>query len=301
MPDLREWLLLFVIGGGALLAIAWPLLGARQADEDAVADPERESREVRHRVALETLRDLEADHRAGLLDPESYARQRAEAEERAAASLAALRDASDAPQPDHASVGNAASGRRPALLVAGILVVALLAGFAVPRPIGIGEATATNQALADALAREAARQAQISALLDRLAADPRDPAVLSDLADAYLAGGSADDRRLAAVALLALLSLEPENASGYQRLVTAYINAGDWTDAAAATDSYAGVVGEDEPDIPFFRGIIALRGDGDTEAAIAQFDRFLELAPDDPRAAMITSLRAEAAGRLPGG
>jgi cytochrome c-type biogenesis protein CcmI len=294
MPDLREWLLLFVVAGGALLAIAWPLLGAQQPDPNAPTDPEHESREVRHRVALETLRDVEADHRAGLLDEASYERQRAEAEERAAATLAELRAV---PAPPSTASGR---GARPALIVAGVLVVALLAGFALPRPIGLGEATATNQALADALAREEARQAQISALLDRLAADPRDATTLSELADAYLAGSSADDRRLAAVALLALLSLEPENTSAYRRLVTAYINAGDWADAAAATDSYADVAGEDEPDIPFFRGLIALRGDGDAAAAIGFFDRFLELAPDDARAAMITSLRAEAAGDLPG-
>jgi len=287
-----------VVAGGALLAIAWPLLGApRDPAHDATGpDPEQESREVRLRVAVETLRDVEADHRAGLLDEESYARQRAEAEERAAASLHA-RDASGAPS----AAAQVRTGTRAALVVAGVLVVALLAGFALPRPVGIGEATSTNQALADAMAREEARQAQISALLDRLGADPRDAGVLSDLADAYLAGGSADDRRLAAVALLALLSLEPENASAYRRLVTAYINAGDWADAAAATDAYAGVAGEDEPDIPFFRGLIALRGDGDAQAAIGYFDRFLELAPDDPRAAMVASLRAEAAGRLPGG
>ena len=36
--------------------------------------------------------------------------------------------------------------------------------------------------------------------------------------------------------------------------------------------------------------------EGDTERAIEAFDRFLELAPDDPRAAMVRGLRDEAAG-----
>ena len=45
----------------------------------------------------------------------------------------------------------------------------------------------------------------------------------------------------------------------------------------------------------FFDGLIALRGEDDREAALAAFDRFLELAPDDPRAEMIRGLRDEAA------
>ena len=39
---------------------------------------------------------------------------------------------------------------------------------------------------------------------------------------------------------------------------------------------------------------------GDNATAIRQFDRFLELAPDDGRATIVSSLRAEAAGELPG-
>jgi cytochrome c-type biogenesis protein CcmI len=291
MPELREWLLLVLVAGAALLAIAWPLLGPRPAE--TVEDPELEARLVRYRVALESLRDVEADHRAGLLDEASYAAQRSEAEARAAATLGALEGvaAAEAPAPR-------GGGPRVALAIATVVVGLLLLGFALPHPVGIGEATVTNQALAQAQAREAARRAQIAALLDRLAADPTDTAALSDLADAYLAGASADDRRRGAVALLALIGLEPENASAYQRLITAYINAGDWADARSATDSYAAVVGEDDPDVPFFRGLVALRGDGDQAEAVRQFDRFLELAPDDPRTTMIRSLRAEAAGEL---
>ena len=48
-------------------------------------------------------------------------------------------------------------------------------------------------------------------------------------------------------------------------------------------------------EIAFLDGLIALR-EGDNERAVAAFDRFLELAPDDPRAGMIRGLREEAAG-----
>ena len=56
----------------------------------------------------------------------------------------------------------------------------------------------------------------------------------------------------------------------------------------------APIADADEPDIPFYRGLIAFRR-GDNAAAVRQFDRFLELAPDDGRASMVSGLRAEAA------
>jgi tetratricopeptide (TPR) repeat protein len=290
---MTEWLLLLAIGGAAAVAIGWPLLIRTSA---ATAGQARldDANAIRHRLALEALRDVEADYRAGSLDAASYAAQRAEAEAHAAATLSALASgdpepAPRLPRPQHL----------PGLALAGgILAVGLVVGFALPPPMGLGERTVVNQPLADAIALEGARQAEIQALLERIAADPRDAEALSALADAYLAGGSAEDRRRGAVALLALIGLVPEDASAYRRLIMAYIAAGDWTDARAALDAYAGFAAPDEPDIPFFRGLLAMRADEDAGEALRQFDRFLELAPDDPRAPMIRSLRAEAAGQL---
>jgi len=179
------------------------------------------------------------------------------------------------------------------------LVAALVVGFALPAPLGLGQRTEVNQALADAQAQEAARQAEIQRLLTKLSANQRDTVVLSDLADAYLADNSAEDLGRAAIALQVLISLDPQNASAYRRLVTAYVAAADWSDATAATDSYAQIA-PNEPDIPFFRGLIALRGSGDTAEALRQFDLFLQLTPNDARAAMVRSLRAEVAGQLSG-
>jgi cytochrome c-type biogenesis protein CcmH/NrfG len=299
---MTEWLLLLVVGGGVALAIAWPLL-ARTATATAAstvttgADADHETLVVRHRLALEGLRDVEADYRAGSLDSEGHFAQRAEAEERAAGTLAAL-EAQQAHLTHGPELGPQAGDRRLAGVLGGILAVGLLVGFALPPPVGLGERTVVNQPLADAIAQEEVRQAEIQQLLGRIAADSRDTDAFSALADAYLAGGSADDLQRAAVALQVLISLQPKNASAYRRLITAYITAGDWTDADAALRAYTEIAADDEPDIPFFGGLIALRGNGDLPEALRQFDRFLELAPDDPRAAMIRSLRAEA---LPGG
>lgn len=301
---MTEWLLLAVVGGGVALAVGWPLLGRSAKEPTTTAtsgeDADHESLTVRYRLALEALRDVEADYRAGSLDSEGHAAQRAEAEERAAGILAAL-EAQPAGRTHGAEPATGVSDRRLVGFLGSLLVAGLLVGFALPPPIGLGERTVVNQPLADAIAQEHARQAEIQRLLGRIAADPHDAAAFSALADAHLAGGSADDLQRGAAALLLLIHLEPQNASAYQRLVTAYITAGDWTDAGAALDAYTAIAADDEPDIPFFRGLIALRGNGDLAEAVRQFDRFLDLAPDDPRAAMVRGLRAEAAEAPPGG
>jgi tetratricopeptide (TPR) repeat protein len=292
MPDIGQWVLLLVLAGGVAVAVGWPL---RRAAPPSIPGVDTEGAELRHRVALEALHDVEADHGAGSLDEDSYLRQRDEAEERAAATLAEVEAAGGrGVEPTPRS-----GGRRAAAVLASLLAIALLGGFALPAPFGLAERTVVDQALADAQKQEKARLADIQRLLNELAADPRNTTVLSELADAYLAGSTAEDLRRAAVSLQVLISLAPQNRSAYRRLVTAYISAADWADARAASDSYAGFAADD-PDIPFFRGLIALRGDRDTAEAIRQFDRFLQLAPDDPRAAMVRSLRADAAGELSG-
>ena len=167
-------------------------------------------------------------------------------------------------------------------------------GFALPAPLSLANGTIINQPLANAMAAEDNRALKIERLLATLRQDPRDPATLSSLADLYMAGSSRDDLVRAAWALLAVIGLQPDNRSARARIVTAYIRAGDFVDAAAATDALAKLA-PDSPDVAFFRGVIALRGDGDNLAATAAFDRFLELAPNDTRASMVRGLRAEAA------
>ena len=292
MPDPAQWALLAVIGLAVAAAIAWPLLrpGSRSVSFDMHA--EAEARALRHRVALDALLDVEADRRAGSLDDASYERERAEAEARAAETLMPQ----PAGAPAHAAQGQ---GRGMIVPLGALIAVALLVGFALPGSIGLGQRTVVNQALADAMSQEADRQAEIQRLLGLFEANPRDAGVVSDLADAYLAGDSPDDLQRGAVALQILLALQPENHSAYRRLINAYLATTHYDDAQATTDSYATIADPDEPDIPFYRGLIAFRR-GDTDTAVREFDRFLELAPDDGRAPMVSSLRAEAAGELPG-
>ena len=283
---------LLVLVVGLLIAGAWILPPLLRRPSVAARDPEVDAAAVRHRVAIESLLDVEADHRAGSLDEAAYAEQLAAAEARAAGTRAALERATLRTEPEPARP----STPRAALLAASAIGVALLAGAIIPGT-GIANQIVPNQALAAAQDAEAERQARIADLLDRLAEDPRDADVLSDLADAYLEGSTSDDLVRAAVALTVLIELEPDRAEAYERIIAAYLRAGDAANARAAHTSYAALATADPVEVAFLDGLIALRGENDAAAALAAFDRFLELVPEDPRAGMIRGLREEALDR----
>ena len=202
----------------------------------------------------------------------------------------------DGPATDKVGLSRPAA-RRLAVSVAATLAALLGIGFLLPEPFSLAAETVVNQPLAEAQAAEAARQAEIERLLGILAADPSDIASLSDLADAYLAGPSAEDLQRAAFTLLAVIGLDPGEPDHYARIISAYIRAADWTDAAAATDALAELA-PDSADVPFFRGLIAWQGRGDAAGALEAFDAFLAMAPDDPRVPMIRALRQEAAAEV---
>lgn len=271
-----ELLLLGSLLAAVALAVVWPLLD-RPAPAPQPAEPELEALQVRHRLALEALRDVEADHRAGSLDADAYAREREEAEQHAIETRRAL-DAGAASSSDEAP-RPVASQRGLQLGVAiGVGLVLLLAlGYVLPAPFRIAERDA--------------RLERIRVLTDAVSANPNDTAALAELSDQYLAGGSPDDVTAALASLILLRNAEPESRDGNQRLVTLLIRAGLWDQAATATDAYARVVGERDADIPFFRGLIA-RGKGDAAEARKQFEEFLQLAPNDDRAQMVQGLMA---------
>ena len=283
-----ELLLLVLVAGTVTLAVAWPLLDGRVPTAELEPDPEREAASVRHGLALDALRDIEADRRAGSLDDEAYRAQREEAEAHAARTLRALEAIAPHEDPGTDHEPSSARGRRWRLpaLVGGAMALLLLAAFAAPPPFGIAERDA--------------RIERIRQLTDTIAANPRDVDALGELADLYLAGGTADDVGRALASLVLMRDAAPQSSDANQRLVTLLVRTGLWDDADAAIDHYADVVGEDDPDIPFFRGLVA-RARGDNEGAVRQFDRFLELAPDDPRVQMIRGLRDDLAGDADGG
>jgi tetratricopeptide (TPR) repeat protein len=286
-----ESLILLAALAAAAALILPPLLRSRPGN--VPDDVDREAAILRHHVSLEALRDVETDRLAGSLDADAYAEQLAQAEERAAVTRVALdRDRAVA------SARPSGTGRRAAIIAAGLIGAVLLGGSFVPAT-GIANRTDVNRALADAQEAESSRQDRISNLLVTFGAHPDDTRTISALADEYLAGSTTEDLVRAAGFLQVLISLEPQRADAYERIITAYLRAGDTANARAAHDSYAGLTSADPVEVAFFDGLIALRGENDPEAALAAFDRFLELAPDDPRAGMIQGLRDEASGAAP--
>ena len=286
MPEPLVLLVGLLIGA----AFVVPPLFQRRVEGTAGED-DRDAAAVRHRVAIETLRDVEADRSAGSLDDAAYADQLAQAEARAAATRAAL----ERPPPEPAGRRAPERGRRLGLVAAGVIGALLMAGALLPAT-GLANRVVVNQALADAPAGEAERQDRIVELLGALDPDAPDAATLSALADAYLAGSTGDDLVRAAVTLQVLVDVEPDRADAYERLMTAYLRAGDYRNARAVHDSYSTVATADPVELAFFDGLIALRGESEAAAALEAFERFLELAPDDPRAGMVRGLRDEAAG-----
>jgi tetratricopeptide (TPR) repeat protein len=282
-----ETLILLAGLAAAGILVLPPLFGSGRPTPRA--DVDREAEVIRHRVSLEALRDVETDRLAGSLDDGAYVEQLAQAEARAAHTRAALDRL-----PDAEPTQPGATGRRAGIGATGLIGAVLLVGSFVPAT-GIANSTQVNQALADAQEAESARQDRISDLLATFGRQPDDAGTISALADEYLAGSAADDLVRAAGFLQLLIALEPERADAYERIITAYLRAGDAVNARAALDSYATLASADPIEVAFFDGLIALRGESDPDAARAAFDRFLELAPDDPRAAMIRGLRDEAA------
>ncbi len=281
--------LMLLVGLAAAAALTLrPLLEDRHDGISAADD--LGAANLRHRVALEALRDVETDRRAGSLTDAAYADQQAQAEERAAFTRAALDRYHSDPVP---ALPPTTRGRRAAAVAAGVIGSVLLAGSFIPAT-GIGNSTSINQVLADAQAAESARQGRIDALRDDLASSP-EPETISDLADEYLAGSTQEDLVRAAVSLQLLIELQPERADAFERIMTAYIRAGDASNARAVHSSYADLETADPIEVALFDGLIALRGEDDPASAAMAFDRFLELAPDDPRAGMIRGLRDEAA------
>jgi cytochrome c-type biogenesis protein CcmH/NrfG len=291
MPELAIATVVLAVAAGVLI-VAPLRTGHGSPLSDAV---EREAAEVRHRVAIEALRDVEADRRAGSLNEAGYAAELAAAEERAATTRAAL-DATSA-APGRPSPGSDGRQRRTAVVAAAGIGLLLIGGTFVPPPIGFASQPVVNEAALAAQRGEEARQDRIAELSASLRTDPTNVDALSDLADAYLAGTTSDDLARAATALLLIVNLEPNNQDAYRRIITAYIRAGDYADARAALSSFADL-DPDRADVAFFTGLIALR-EGDPSTATDSFDRFLRLAPDDDRAAMVRALRADTAQQSP--
>ncbi|MEP7083033.1 MAG: c-type cytochrome biogenesis protein CcmI, partial [Chloroflexota bacterium] len=117
MPEPILLLIGLAAAGVLVLGPLW-----RAGEASSTVDDDHEAAVLRHRVALEALRDVEADRRSGSLDDEAYAEQLAEAEARAAATQVALGGA----PPATARPAMRSGARATGLVLAAVIGVALL-------------------------------------------------------------------------------------------------------------------------------------------------------------------------------
>src|SRR5438874_2247407 len=210
MPDVGQLLILLVVLGAAAAVVVGPLLRpAMGSVPPHVGDDDLASLALRHRIAVESLRDVEADLRAGSLDAEGYLAARADAEERAVRTAAALEDARrDGRQAHRGTVSDAGSARRVAGALGATIMALILVGSFLPAPLTLANGTVVNAQLAAQQRAEQERQDAIRRLERTLATKP-EAAGLVQLANLYLQGETAGDFQHAANLLLLAIRLDP--------------------------------------------------------------------------------------------
>ena len=217
MPEPILLALGLLVAGAVVLAPLW------RRPPAALRDETRDGAEVRHRVALETLRDVEADRRAGSLDEAAYAEQLAEAEARAAATA-------DCPGGRSAHRSSPGDGsRRPHRRHRdGRVLAVVLVGARCCPPAGVANSDRRERGAGCRRGRRGGPPGP-----DRGRCWPGSwsnarttPTALSELADAYLAGSTAGGPASSPLRLLqVLIRSSPERADAYERVVGAYLRA----------------------------------------------------------------------------
>lgn len=254
---------------------------ALPADAAPASEAARLAREREH--LLRSLDDIERERAEGDLDDDAYRMLRDDYTARIAA---LTRDLRGGPAPRRS--------RRVRALTTGalVLVFAVALSFALARALGTrteaGQITGTDLT--------AARVEQLAAAVE---AAPDDATLRAEYAQALMTG----DRFEALKQFDAAAALDPANAEvrAYGAWML-YLLAQELTgpdqavalEGAATRAADAVAVDPEYPDAHFFSGLIRLRRGGDPATAVAEFDRYLELAPDSPMAEQVRAARDEA-------
>ncbi len=232
---------------------------------------------------LRSLDDLEAERDEGNIDEATYERLHADYTARAARVLHRIEGDRVTP----VETGPAVSAKRRVLTVTGLLVFALIVGVALAYGLG---ARLPGQTITGRQSPSAApAQAAIAAARADVKARPDDLDARLALARALTASdpaGALDQYR--AAAKLDPTKAEPFAYSGWLIRLQGFPDQGlTLIDRAIANDAAY-------PDAHFFRGIILLRDKSDSEAAAAEFRRYLELSPNSPLAPQVRQLLDQA-------
>lgn len=264
-------------------------------------DPE-ERQELEHErdFLLKSLDDLEGERSAGNIDDESYSELHDDYTARAAATIRALRDGVDArPAPPPSS------WRRRGLVIGGIVVLAVLASVTLAAALGArlpGQTSSGNVPAASAT-----RDQRKSRLEAAVQANPNDVTVRLALARFLEESG---DTVGALKQLDQAVQVAPDNAdaladAGRVRFIVAgQVPSPDAqsqlvTSARTLLDR-AVQANPDHAEAHFYRAVLLLDGFKEVDGAVADFQRYLVLAPDGPFATQARNALAQSLEGAPG-
>jgi cytochrome c-type biogenesis protein CcmH/NrfG len=264
-------------------------------------DPE-ERQELEHErdFLLKSLDDLEGERSAGNIDDESYSELHDDYTARAAATIRALRDGVDArPTPPPSS------WRRRGLVIGGIVVLAVLASVTLAAALGArlpGQTSSGNVPAASAT-----RDQRKSRLEAAVQANPNDVTVRLALARFLEESG---DVVGSLKQLDQAVQVAPDNAdaladAGRVRFIVAgQVPSPDAqsqlvTSARALLDR-AVQANPDHAEAHFYRAVLLLDGFKEVDGAVADFQRYLVLAPNGPFATQARNALAQSLEGAPG-
>ena len=183
--------------------------------------------------------------------------------------------------------------RATALVRLGIVALAVVA-VAVPLWVAVGPRQAGQQITGQPAVAAGPAIADLEAAART---SPGDAAAQSELGQAYLAAGRESD---AAAAFERALAADPQDVPALVGLGVILLGANRPSAAGPLLDRALAVV-PDEPDALFYRGLAHYETDGAvTQAVRADLERFLAVAPGDPRRAMVEQLLQQVpAGSFP--
>jgi cytochrome c-type biogenesis protein CcmH len=260
-------------------------------------DEERTDLERERDFLLQSLDDLEAERAAGSIDDESYAELHDDYTARAAATLRALRDGVDA-----RPVGPAVSWQRRGVIIGGLVAFAAVAAIALAFALGArlpGQTSSGNTEVAASTRRDRleaaveARPDDVGAHLALARFLEREGATVDALKayDAAVEAGPDNADALANAGRLAyIVGGQLPSEAGRTRLLE---RARSLLDRAVVADP-------DFADAHYYRGVMLLDPYGETDAAVAEFQRYLVLEPAGLFAEPARDALAQAGADAPG-
>jgi uncharacterized protein (TIGR02996 family) len=266
----------------------------------APVSTEREELERERDFLLKSLDDLEAERGAGNIDTESYAELHDDYTARAAAAIRALRDGVDA-----RPVPPPVSWRRRGLVVGGIIAFSALAAVTLAAALGARLPGQTSSGRAPtASPNRGGRQSRLEAAVR---ANPNDAAPRLALARFLEESGDTVNSLKQFDEAVRIAPNDADALANAGRL--RFIVAGQVPSPDAQRQLVAGArslldravqADPNHADAHFYRAVLLLDGYNEVDGAIAEFQRYLVLAPDGQFATQARNALAQSVERLSG-